>query len=193
MKFNNYLESALGSKVKIKILRALFRFDTKSFTSRELAHQIDVSHTAVIKSLSDLQGMNLIRKEAIGTADSISLNKEGYLHGPLKELFRIEEKTFRDLANDIKHKLPHASFNGIFGSVVKKEESFDSDIDIFIITDDKDKFNESIADNQEYFSKRYGNVISAHIMTQKEYGREKTSALIQNIKKEMIPLVGSLK
>ena len=48
MLFSDYLGTLLGSKVKIKILRALFRFRTKTFTLRELAKYINVSHTAVL-------------------------------------------------------------------------------------------------------------------------------------------------
>ena len=67
MLFHTYLEKILGTKVKIKLLRVMYKFPTKIFTGRELAGHIKgVSHTAVSKSLKDPIEMNLINIEYSG-------------------------------------------------------------------------------------------------------------------------------
>lgn len=181
MLFNNYLEEVLGSRVKVKILRALFRFQTKIFTLRELANHIKVSHTAVLKSLGALQGMNVIKIESHGTSNLISLNKESYLYNQLKILFEFEFETIQHLKEEIKRILPKAKSVVLFGSIAARNEEFDSDIDIFIISNDKSKINEVIAKSQEIFSKQFGNVISAHILTEEEFKKKKDSAFVKEL------------
>ena len=190
MIFNTYLEALLGSKVKVKILRALFRFETKTFTSRELADNIKVSHTAVLKSLGDLQGMNIVKIESHGTSNLIALNKESYLYNELKKLFDFEIKTIQHLKEEIKKILPKAKSVALFGSVAMRKEAFNSDIDVLIISRDKSKINEIIAQNQESFSKKFGNVISAHIMTEGEFNRKKNTPLIKDILESHILIEG---
>jgi predicted transcriptional regulator len=52
--FHNYIETLFGSKVKVKVLRTLWRFKEKEFTIRELAKFLGISHTGVKKALDDL-------------------------------------------------------------------------------------------------------------------------------------------
>ena len=190
MLFNNYLETLLGSKVKVKILRVLFRFQTKTFTSRELAAQIKVSHTAVLKSLGDLQGMNIIKIESHGTSNLISLNRESYLYNELERFFSFEHETLNDLIEEIGKILPKAKSVALFGSVAMKKEKLNSDIDVLIITSDKLKTYEIIAKKQEEFSKIFGNVISAHIMAENEFMQKRNTHLVKSILENYIMIKG---
>ena len=190
MLFNAYLETLLGSKVKVKILRALLRFETKTFTLRELAEHVKVSHTAVLKSLGDLQGMNIIKIESHGTSNLITINKESYLYKELKRLFDFEVQTVQQLKEEIKNNLPKAKSVALFGSIAMKKERLDSDIDILVITQDKSKINEIIAKNQEVFSKQFGNVVSAHIMTEGEFNRKRNTPLVKDILESHILIEG---
>lgn len=190
MLFNNYLQALLGSKVKVKILRALCRFETKAFTSRELAEHIKVSHTAVLKSLGDLQGMNIIRIESHGASNLIALNKESCLYDGLKRLFDFEIETINHLKEEIKKILPKSKSAALFGSVATKKEEFNSDIDILVISQNKAEVNEIIAKNQEAFSKRFGNMLSAYAMTEDEFKRKRNSPFIKDILNSCILIKG---
>jgi len=190
MLFNNYLETLLGSKVKVKILRALFRFQTKTFTSRELASNIKVSHTAVLKSLGDLQGMNIIKIESHGTSNLITLNKDSHLIADLNRLFNSETGTLQHLKDELRKILPQAKSIALFGSVAAKKEKLNSDIDVLIITNDKGKAAGMIAKKQEEFSKKFGNVISAYIMTKNEFNRKRNTDLVKSILENHIMIDG---
>ena len=191
MLFNAYLEALLGSKVKVKILRALIRFETKTFTLRELAEHIKVSHTAVLKSLGDLQGMNIIKIESHGTSNLITINKESCLYKELKRLFDFEVQTVQQLKEEIKKILPKAKSVALFGSIAMKKERLDSDIDVLIvITQGKSKINGIIAKNQEAFSKQFGNILSAHIMTEGEFNRKRNTPFVKGILESHILIEG---
>ena len=181
MLFSNYLETLLGSKVKIKILRALFRFRAKTFTSRELAERVNVSHTAVLKSLGDLQGMNAIKIESHGTSNLISLNKESYLYNELERFFNFEHETLNLMIDELREMLPKTKSIALFGSIPIKKEKLNSDIDILVVTEDKSGISELIAKNQEYISRRFGNIVSAHIMTEQEFKKKKNSPFVKDV------------
>src|SRR3990170_531426 len=91
MLYHNYLEMLLGSKVKVKILRALHRHSGKEFTVRELADFIGVSHTGVHKALDDLYGMNAVRIRVIGRSHTVAFNVESYAGGLVDVMFRMED------------------------------------------------------------------------------------------------------
>ena len=190
MLFGNYLETLLGSKVKVKILRALFRFQTKTFTSRELAKYIKASHTAVSKSLGDLQGMNIIKIESHGTSNLITLNQESYLYNELKKLFDFEYETLQNLKGELQEISIKAKTVALFGSVIKKKEKFNSDIDLLIITQNKSHANEIIGKKQEIFNKKFGNVISTYIMTENEFKRKRNTAFVKDLLKNYIVIHG---
>ena len=171
----------LGSKVKIKILRELCRFETKTFTSRELATHINVSHTAVLKSLGDLQGMNVITIDHHGRSNLITLNKESCLYSNLKTIFTSELETLNQLKEDLKKTFPKAEAIALFGSIASQTEQLNSDIDILIISKDQYHINEIIAKKQEAFSRKFGKPISAYVMTHKEFNTKKNTDFIKSI------------
>ena len=190
MIFNRYLEKLTGSKVKIKILRALCRFENKSFTSRELAANIQVSHTAVLKSLPDLQEMNIINRHNHGNSHVISINEESHLYRQLKEMFNFEDNSLNSLKKEIIEMLPKAKKIALFGSISQKKEKPDSDVDILIIAKDKQETELIIAEKQEKFTKKFGNVISAQIMNEAEFSKKKNTPFIKDLLKNHIMLKG---
>ncbi len=183
MKFRNYLEKVLGSKVKIRIVRALLRFPDKSFTARELASFIDVSHTPVLKSLKDLEGMNLAEIEKHGTSKLIKLNKNSYLFEPLKDLFNFESDTKERLISRVKRIVSNAEMVALFGSVQKGKEKMNSDIDIIIVTESKKNTKKTIEKNQNSVLKEFGNVISPVILTKKQFISKKNKPFARDLVK----------
>jgi len=175
MLFHNYLEKLLGSKTKIKTLRAAFRFPGKSFTTRELSKLIGVSHTGVLKALGDLEEMNILHIETHGRANVVRLNKESFLAQHLQHIFKLERETVSHLVEDIRK-----SFNGfeaasiaIFGSLVKGDEEPRSDVDLLIITKDKNGAEERTGELQEKLAGKFGNSVSPHILSPGEFKKER--------------------
>ena len=190
MLFSNYLEILFGRKVKVKILRALFRFDTKTFTSREIAVHIGVSHTAVIKSLGDLQDMNMIEMESHGKSNLITLNKSSCLYSHLKRFFGCELGTLEQLKEALREILPEAKSIAIFGSVAAKKESPNSDIDILVISNEKSKVSDIISKKQEQFTRKFGNALSAYVMSEGEFKKKTNTNFVKGILESHILVKG---
>lgn len=187
------MEIVFGSKVKVKILRIMFRFPDKTFTGRELASLTkEVSSMAVSKSIKDLTNMNLVTLEHYGQSNLLKLNKDGYLFEPLKNLFLAEEATTIKLKEKIKKHLniPYIKTAAIFGSIAKGEETINSDIDLFIITDNKRLTNEAMEKLQKEINMKFGNTLMPYIMTKEEFKNKKNKSIIKNIIENNILIIG---
>lgn len=171
MLFHNYMEKLLGSKTKIKILRALHRFPSKDFTTRELSRLIEISHTGVLKALKDLEDMGIIVVGTHGKAHSLKLNKESFLAQGILSIFEVEKETVSHLVEELRRYTKDMDVTSIalFGSIVKKNEEPSSDIDLLIVSRDKRNAEKTISLLQERFVKRFGNSISPHIMSLDEF------------------------
>ena len=181
MLFKNYLEKVLGSKVKIGVVRSLLKFPDKSFTARELAGFTKVSHTPVLKSLKDLLEMGLIDIEKHGTSNLIKLNKNSYLYGPLRELFNYEANTRKKLVSKIKEIIVDAEMVILFGSVQKGNEKMNSDIDILIVTKNRQKIYKEIEEKQNSVMREFGNVLSPIILTKKQFINKKNKPFARDL------------
>lgn len=171
MLFHNYLEKLLGSKTKIKILRALFKFPRKDFTTREISKLIGVSHTGVLKALKELEEMNIIELGTHGRAFSLKLNEESILASKLLSIFEMERETINYLREELERSFDRANTISlaIYGSIAKKTEAPRSDIDLLIIASDKISAEEQVSELQEKFVKKFGNPISPKIMSPEEF------------------------
>ncbi|MFA5876641.1 MAG: nucleotidyltransferase domain-containing protein, partial [Candidatus Margulisiibacteriota bacterium] len=131
----------------------------------------------------------------IGKTTQWQLNAEHWLANKLTPLILLDALAQADLLNRIKKSLGQnrriiKAF--LFGSLAKKTETPDSDIDLLIIVKSAvDKQNVESAINQlnDRLIRFYGNTISPVIYTQKEYSAKKTSSLINQIKEDQIILV----
>jgi len=184
MLLHKYIETLLGSKTKIKILRTLHKHKEKEFTIRELSNYIQTSHTGVRKALQDLYDMNAVTLKIQGRNHIIHLNTDSHITPLLTHLFKYEENTIKELQKDIKKHLcttQAIETVKIFGSTATATEKPQSDIDLLIITNDKDKIIEPITDLQIHCSRKYGNPITPYILTPEEEQNINNQQLIKNI------------
>ena len=189
MLLHQYLETLLGSRTKIKILRALHRHTGKEFTIRELADFIGVSHTGVRKTLKDLYEMNVITLKAIGKSHTVSINSSSHLLPLMDAIFAYEEETLSHLEKSIKEGLCGEDYIKrvlLFGSVARMEEEPRSDIDVLILTDDKERAEESVSELQSELSRRFGNPLAPYILTPSEIKELASAPLLKEINKRCI-------
>ena len=180
MKYHNYLENLFGSKVRIKLTRTLYKFKDRSFTLSELSRYSGITRQGIMKVLDDLNGMNIVKLERVGSSIVIRLNRNEFTNNILK-VYELEKNTLNNLIEFI-----HSYFKdkkiislALFGSIVKGEENFNSDIDLLIITKNK-KLASKISEkcNLKMINK-FGNVLMPYILNKDEFKRS-------NIRKDVI-------
>ncbi len=192
MRIHNYLEDALGTKVKIRVLRELFKYPTKPYTIRELSGAIRVTHTGVRKALGDLRGSNLITIEHHGQSNLIKLNRDSFLRGTFSAIFQQEiYEAFEKLKDELKKGIPNSvDAAAIFGSFASGREKPESDIDIIFIADDKERIMSYLELKSKVIFEQFGNTISPYFFTRREFIKNKASDVVKNILSRNIKLHG---
>lgn len=191
MIFHKYLEKLLGSKVKINILRTLYKFPDKDFTTRELAAFIGASHSGILKALVDLEEMNAVHIRMHGRAHMLRLNKKSLVAKNVLKIFDFERETINYLIAELRKIFEGLNITSavVFGSVVKHSEAPGSDIDILVVSEKKNVEKE-ITVRQKDFSERFGNSMALYLMTPEKFRRIKNSKLIKDVLEYHIHLAG---
>ena len=187
MRFHDILEDIFSSKVKISVVKILFRYPEKKFSGRELARVVNASPSRVWEILNFLQRYGIIESARIGNTIAWNLNKSSIFSKELSKVFHLEKKMFRDLKHKITHLFKKRLFVKrviLFGSVAHGKESPESDIDLLIVVkkeNDKKIARDIIQQLNPVFLSLYGNMISEIIYSEKEWLAKRNTPLAKNI------------
>lgn len=192
MKYHNFLDDILSSRVKLDILRAFFKHKTKEFTERALADYIKRCQSPVNYAIKDLVASNVLKMKVIGRANVYALNPESYFVMNCLRLFEAEEGILAGLTRLIKKELKNTQSVILFGSIANGREKPKSDIDLLIVCSNKKATEEKIISLQDKVSKVFGNPIVAHILTEGELNRKKNKPFIKNALERGIRVIGKL-
>jgi predicted nucleotidyltransferase len=189
MRFHETLEDILGSKIKIRILRLFYR--TKgSYTGRDIAKLIDCSPEATRKALNDLVSNGLLKLDYVGTSHNYYLNEDHMLVDKVvKKAFFAEQNSIREIARIFKEQLgDEFQKTVIFGSVAKKKERPDSDIDILVVirnSTNLDSIEDQVNKAANLATAASGNPVMPIVIQAGEYERKKKAKSRQGIWKEI--------
>jgi len=184
MRFADYLEEILSTRSDVRILRTLFRYPTKEFNENELARVSKVGQKTVNRAMPKYVSHGVVSVRTIGRANVYTLNSKHYVAEQLKSLFKAEEGAKLELKRMLKETF-HADKTvislAIFGSIAKGREGPTSDIDVFILTQDKDGAKRRLQKAREAVMRRFGNVISEYILTPHEFEEKRRTPTIKEI------------
>jgi len=192
MQFHNYLEILLGSKVKVTVLRTLWKFKEKEFTIRELAQFLEISHTGVRKALRDFEKMNVLTIRTIGRSYVFKLNTKSYGYSIIEKLFEMEENTLLEIKKTLNKGLgvPSVISVALFGSIAQGKETPLSDIDLLIVTQKKENVEGIVAELQRDVSERFGNSISAYYVEEANLQKKRKEPPIKQALQNHILIYG---
>lgn len=192
MLFHDFLETLLGSKVKIKVLRTLWKHKEKEFTMRELAKFLGLSHVGIRKVLAELEKTNVIAMRTLGRSHAFKLNTNSYAASIVEEVFSREAEALSALQHMLRKKLEASPVitAALFGSIVEGEETSLSDIDLLVVTNRRVEVEEVIASLQQDVSKRFGNSISAYYVSEEDLLRKRGNPPIKQALRENVLVCG---
>ena len=180
MALRDYAEEILGSKGRVRVLRALVRYRGKVFTVRELAKAADLSHPQTSKVLRGLESRGVVRLQPVGRAHQVSLNDESYvLKSVVEPLFAAERNTINSLVSTIRPFFEDKRIVSvaIFGSVARGLEREASDIDLLIVSDDRDLANERAAAATVATLSMFGHALSPLIIERERFAKNSKGEL----------------
>ncbi len=190
---HDYAADILGSRTSIRLLRTLARYEGKVFTVRELSGAAGVSHPQASAVLKGLERRGLVRLQPVGKAYQVSLNKESYAVNSLIEpLFVAEKDTVASLISAVAPFFddPRIISTAIFGSVARGDEGEASDVDLLIISDDREFATECAARAMDTTVSRFGHALSPLILGEKKFRRDHDTDLEKSILERYILVRG---
>ncbi len=184
MLLHRYLEQVLGNKTVITLLRTMITYRGKIFTVRGLADEANVSTNETALVVHDLEKMGIIKIQPIGRAYHLELNEKSYLLSEIIEpAINAEKNTMNELIQVLRKYFDTKKIitAAIFGSVASVEEKIDSDIDLFIISNDHDHAITLVSEASKQVSIRFNEMLSPIIFTEKEFKAKQKGSLVQSI------------
>ncbi|MBM3303874.1 MAG: nucleotidyltransferase domain-containing protein [Candidatus Aenigmarchaeota archaeon] len=191
MKFRNFAEGLLGSKVKVKVIMYMLSENVPT-SEREVARILNVSHMAVNKVMKDFHDFNIITPFKIGNVISWKLNERSYAYEAVTNIKHMAKwPPLEDLKAKIRSKLSGYALKrvAIFGSVAEGREEPDSDIDLLVITEDEKQKKEvvrALAGFSDDCIQRYGNRLSPFVLTEEEIKKTAKRRMVKGAEKGIV-------
>ena len=173
MNFTEPLNRILGQLSKIKILRFLIRAQV-GMNGREIAQAVGLSHVKCHTALKELSEQGVVSVRRIGRANLYELRADHIIiRRWLAPLFHEEAVLKKRLATVINHRLsvkPESLI--IFGSISKKKERPDSDIDLLCVVENRAALKQCEKDliiASEEVTRQFGNRLAPQLIIKKSF------------------------
>jgi len=175
MKLHNSLQEIFSSKVKLAVMKLMCLNPKRKYTGREIARLLSMSASRVSEVLELFRKNAVVKREMVGKSYQWSLNKKSVLVNDVSYLINLE----RNIYNELKSRIYETFIREksilkviIYGSVARKKEKPESDINVFILVrtkKDKELAAELVRKLNDHLVPRYGNVISELIYSDVEW------------------------
>lgn len=159
MVINKALDEVFSTWSNVAVFRVLNKYAI-GLSGREVARLVGMSAKNCLITLSALENLGLVNRTRGGRDHLFTLNRDHFL---VKEgvipLLDVEDKFVEAIFDDIK-KILKKKCNSVylFGSVARKDENVESDLDLCVIydkEDQKDSLEDDMFDLQSLLRKKY--------------------------------------
>ena len=187
-------DEVLRSWSHVAVLRALLD-TTVGFTGNEVARLSGMQPRSALKALSSLEQLGIVRRQRGGRDHLFTLNRDHYLVAEgLLPLYEAESRFPPSIEKAIVAVLEdHVVSALIFGSVVRRQETPQSDLDICCVVrseSEKGAVQERLSSEASSLSKEFGVKLAPVYLTLQELRAKARSSLVRQILKEGKSIVG---
>lgn len=186
LRFHRTLDDLLSPPSRLKVLRQLARFPAKSFTGRELAEASGLTPTATNHALEALLSVGVVATRRAGRAHVWQFAATHAWAPRLSALFEAEANArdeMRHILALVLARLPIKRAR-VFGSVARREERPESDIDLCLDVSSEAQRQEvlpRLGEIQVRAARNFGNPLAILIRTEAEVRRLTNPALARSI------------
>ena len=188
------LDWIFSAPSNIAVIRAL-KDSKEGMSGRAAARAAGFTHQACRHALGKLEPMGIIERQGSGKTQLVRLNFAHILvRDVLLPMLRAEKHLIARVRESIRKEFEqHARSATLFGSVARKEDEPESDVDLLLIADGKDKprlLNIAHAFGNRFIS-QYGIRLSPIVLTTREVRarHKKSDPLLKNILSHGIELL----
>jgi predicted nucleotidyltransferase len=173
MILHNIFNEIFSSSSGIAVLREISKVQT-GLSGREIAKLAGISPPTCLGILTQLENLSIVKRQRGGRDHFFTLNREHIISEKIiLKLLRFEDQLLNVLMRDIKKNFDKYCISiFLFGSVARKEESIESDLDIcFLINSIKSKglLKNLISQKHSYYKIKYGVSLTPLFLTEKDF------------------------
>lgn len=194
MVIHRAFDEVLRSWSHVAVLRTLLD-TTVGLTGNEVARVSGMHPRSAHKALSSLEELGIVRRQRGGRDHLFTLNRDHYLvvEG-LLPLYQAEGKLLASIEQSLSAVLEaHVVSALIFGSVVRRQETPQSDLDICCIVrreSEKQAIQESLSSEASSLYKKFGVKLAPVYFSLEELKKRSRSPLVKEIRKDGKTIVG---
>jgi predicted nucleotidyltransferase len=173
MIINKVLDNIFSSQGTVKVLRVL-KNSVVGLSGRQIASLAGITHQAAHNSLANLESLKIVNRVIGGSSHLFTLNRNNFITKNVIESVFNSESDYRDrIFSTIKKALSkHSVSSIIFGSVARKEETEESDLDLCIIHNkDKKVLEEYVHRLQDNLYKEFGVTLAPFYISSREFSK----------------------
>ncbi len=133
MRPESWIESLLGNRWRVRVLRRLLREPARIWTEREMARALEASPNTIHVAVGKLLDEGVLEFRRLGPSNTFRLRQDLDLVRRLHEIFRLESSSMDDVKAAIRAASPAGAECILFGSTVRSEAQDESDVDLLVI------------------------------------------------------------
>lgn len=141
----SWLETAFGSRAKVRILRTLTADARRTWTERDLAAAAGLSPNTVNLAVRSLTDAGLLDLRRIGRTHAVELRPSAAAEA-LKACFEEEARMMQAVEGRIRYGTPAGCAAYLYGSTVEGSADAESDVDLLVVADDEATAEQLAAD-----------------------------------------------
>jgi len=189
-------DEVLRSWSHVAVLRALLDSNI-GLSGNELARMSGMQPRSALKALSTLEELGIVRRQRGGRDHLFTLNRDHHLvSAGLLPLYSAETSFRRALEESLSSILPKQVMCAvIFGSVVRKQETAQSDLDLFCLVKlekEKEELRQSLLTAAPSLHSRFAVKLAPVFFTLAELKKNLKTSFVKQLLKEGKALVGQL-
>lgn len=193
MRFHLSIADMISSPVRLKVAGFLLTHDAP-MSEREIASVLKISHMSVNRAMGELSEINFVAFRTVGKAHMWMVNRKSYAYTVVKRIIESANGQITPLAalkERVLQFLPKKRILRVvlFGSVAKREEREDSDIDLFIVVrteKDKEALESALERLATDCLDMFGNRLAPYILSEKEWKAKKSLAVVREAEKGLV-------
>jgi predicted nucleotidyltransferase len=194
MVIHRAFDEVLRSWSHVAVLRAILD-SAVGLTGNEIARVSGMQPRSALKALTSLEELGIVHRQRGGRDHLFTLNREHFLtREGLLPLYQAEQKYRSAIEDSLVTVLKgHVVSAVIFGSVSRKQETPQSDLDLCCIVSSENKkrvVQEVLASEAVPLYRKFGVKLAPVIFSVSEMKKKKRSGLIREIRKEGKVIVG---
>lgn len=187
----NYLFTAPSI---FSVLRQL-NMRNDGLTGREIARLENITHRTALKALENLEALNVVTKKIAGRSHYYTINRTQYIYKEIVAVIFEKEVEYKQKIFDELKSIKNENLIStiIFGSVARKEETYESDLDVcFIYKKNKSGIEDKINVLRDKLYERYGISLAPFYILENDFNNKAKKMLspVNNILSEGIVISG---